>query len=79
MSPHDRLLGIHVLTPIAQASFDVTGISGNVGEHVLISQISAYMHNLVAAAEVLPYPVFTFLETFQLYRLHEKSYETRQS
>ncbi|WVZ74589.1 hypothetical protein U9M48_022753 [Paspalum notatum var. saurae] len=29
LSPRDCLRGIHVLTPIAQTSFDVTGISGN--------------------------------------------------
>lgn len=34
VGPHDRLLGIHVLTPISHTSFDVTGISVNVGEHI---------------------------------------------
>ncbi|XP_066322041.1 uncharacterized protein [Miscanthus floridulus] len=39
VSPHDCLLGIHVLTPIAQTSFDVTGISGNVDREPVSGQI----------------------------------------
>lgn len=57
-NPHGCLPSIHVLTPIAQTSFDVTGSSGNIGECVIPP---AYMHTLVAVAEVLPYPLSALL------------------
>lgn len=39
VGPHDRLLGIHVLTPISHTSFDVTGISVNVDREPISGHI----------------------------------------
>jgi hypothetical protein len=50
---------IHVLTPIAQTSFEITGISRNIGEHMLLFQ------HKIASAELLPCPISTLLEVFQ--------------
>ncbi|RCV07327.1 hypothetical protein SETIT_1G234900v2 [Setaria italica] len=38
-NPHGCLPSIHVLTPIAQTSFDVTGTSGNIGREPVSGQI----------------------------------------
>ncbi|OEL27545.1 hypothetical protein BAE44_0011436, partial [Dichanthelium oligosanthes] len=38
-NPHDCLPSIHVLTPIAQTSFDITGTSGNIDKEPVSGQI----------------------------------------